>query len=65
MEMDNKIDTAKREFNEKMRHLHEEDLPAVNFSNSNAFVVLHEKMLEIEEKLDGLKFDQKKPVLKR
>jgi hypothetical protein len=64
MQMENKINTAKREFNEKVRHLHEEDLPAVNFSNSHAFIVLYEKMLEIEEKLDGLKFDQNKPTHK-
>jgi hypothetical protein len=64
MEMENKINTAKREFDEKVRHLHEENLPALSFSESNAFVVLYEKMLEIEEKLDRLNFDQKKPTHK-
>jgi len=64
MEMENKINTAKREFDEKVRHLHEEDLPAVNLSDSHAFVVLYEKMLEIEEKLDRLNFDQTKPTHK-
>jgi hypothetical protein len=43
----------------RVDQLHKEALPAINFSNYNAFVVLYEKMLEIEKKLDSLKFDQK------
>ena len=54
-----KKNSAKKQFTAKVDQLHKEDLPAVNFSNYNAFVVLYEKMLEIEKKLDSLKFDQK------
>jgi hypothetical protein len=59
MAMDNKKNSAKEQFTAKVDQLHKEDLPAINFSNYNSFVVLYEKMLEIEKKLDSLKFDQK------
>jgi hypothetical protein len=57
--MDNKKNAAKEQFTEKVDQLHKEDLPAINFSNYNAFIVLYEKMLEIEKKLDSSTFDQK------
>jgi uncharacterized protein YlbG (UPF0298 family) len=53
--MDNKTATiAKDQFGKRLAQLQNEGMPAFN-SDRNSFIVLYEKMLDIEKKLDNIK----------
>lgn len=45
---------TKKEFNKKLEQFSTRELPAL-FSNNNSFVVIYEKLLVIEKKLNELK----------
>lgn len=45
---------AKKEFNKILEQLSDQELPAL-FSNSKPFIVIYEKLLVIEKKLNELK----------
>ena len=59
MAMNNKTNSGKKLFEERVEQLHKEDLPGINYSNHSAFIAIYEKILEIEKKLDDLNLSRK------